>query len=71
MVKNKEKKEKSTKKKENGGNKKNSFDYKDYVEKTFEKSKSFLYYILVNDLTLKSKTEVDKAYELFKQLGGN
>lgn len=68
MTKTKEKKDKSTKK-----NKEltTSFDYKDYVEKTFETPKAFLYYILVNDLSLKSKTEVDKAYELFKQLGGN
>lgn len=67
-----EKKEKSTKK--NSGKTKettDSFDYKDYVEKTFERPKTFLYYILVNDLTFKSKEEVDKAYELFKQLGGN
>lgn len=48
-----------------------SFDYKEYVEKTFERPKAFLYYILVNNLTFKSKEEVDKAYELFKQLGGN
>ena len=68
MTKTKEKKDKSTKK-----NKEltTSFDYKDYVEKTFETPKAFLYYILVNDLSLKSKTEVDKTYELFKQLGGN
>ena len=66
------KKEKSTKKK-NSGKKETtaSFNYKDYVEKTFERPKTFLYYILVNDLTFKSKEEVDKAYELFKQLGGN
>lgn len=70
MAKKKEEKEKSTKK-TSGGKKEAPFDYKDYVEKTFENPKAFLYYVLVNDLTFKSKMEVDKAYELFKQLGGN
>lgn len=72
MTKNKEKKDKSTKKNSGKTNEPTaSFDYKDYVEKTFETPKAFLYYILVNDLSLKSKKEVDKAYKLFKQLGGN
>lgn len=69
MSKTKEKKEKK-----NSGKTKepiNSFDYRDYIEKTFENPKAFLYYILVNDLTFKSKEEVDKAYKLFKQLEGN
>lgn len=70
MAKKKEEKEKSTKK-TSGGKKEVPFDYKAYVEKTFERPKTFLYYVLVNDLTFKSKEEVDKAYELFKQLGGN
>lgn len=70
MVKKKEEKEKATKQTD-GGKKEDSFDYKDYVEKTFENPKAFLYYVLVNDLTLKSKEEVDKTYKLFKQLGGN
>lgn len=72
MSKTEEKKDKPTKK--NSGKTKEtatSFDYKDYVEKTFERPKAFLYYILVNDLTFKSKEEVNKTYELFKQLGGN
>lgn len=71
MTEEKQKKEKTTKK--NSGKTKEpttSFDYKDYVEKTFERPKAFLYYILLNDLTFKSKKEVDKAYELFKHLGG-
>ena len=58
----KEKKKNTIKKVE----KKDSFDYKEYIEKTFETPKAFLYYILVNNLTFKSKEEVDKAYELFK-----
>lgn len=61
MGKKKEKKQETSKKIE----KKDSFDYKEYVEKTFETPKAFLYYILVNDLTFKSKEEVDKAYELY------
>jgi hypothetical protein len=47
-----------------------SFDYKDYIEKTFDKPKAFIYYITVNELSFKTKEEVEKAYELFKQLGG-
>lgn len=70
MVKKKEEKEKSTKQ-TGGGKKEDYFDYKDYVEKTYENPKAFLYYVLVNDLTLKSKEEVDESYKLFKQLGGN
>ena len=70
MVKKKEEKEKATKQTD-GGKKEALFDYKDYVEKTFENPKAFLYYVLVNDLTLKSKEEVDKTYKLFKQVGGN
>lgn len=62
---------KKKEKKEDAKKEKSSFDYKEYVEKTFEAPKAFLYYVLVNDLTLKSKEEVDKAYKLFKQLGGN
>lgn len=70
MTKKKEEKEKSTKK-TSGGKKEASFDYKEYIEKYFGTPKAFLYYVLVNDLTLKSKEDVDKAYILFKQLGGN
>ena len=70
MVKKKEEKEKATKQTDSG-KKEALFDYKDYVEKTFENPKAFLYYVLVNDLTLKSKEEVDKTYKLFKQVGGN
>jgi hypothetical protein len=61
MGKKKEKKQETSKKIE----KEASFDYKKYVEETFERPKAFLYYILVNDLTFKSKEEVDKAYELY------
>ena len=47
-----------------------SFDYETYIENTFDKPKAFIYYIVVNELTFKNKEEVEKAYELFKQLGG-
>lgn len=47
-----------------------SFNATEYIEKTFTKPKAFIYYIVVNELKFKNKEEVDKAYELFKQLGG-
>ena len=75
MVKKEEEKEAQAKKPVGTKNKKTinaaaSFDYKDYIEKTFDKPKAFIYYIVVNELTFKTKEEVDKAYESFKQLGG-
>ena len=75
MVKKEEEKEVQAKKPVRTRNKKTvnaaaSFDYKDYIEKTFDKPKAFIYYIVVNELKFKNKEEVDKAYELFKQLGG-
>lgn len=48
-----------------------TFDYRDYVEKTFTTPKAFIYYIIVNGLSFKNKKEVDEAYKSFKQLGGN
>ena len=47
-----------------------SFNATEYIEKTFDKPKAFIYYTVVNELKFKNKEEVDKAYELFKQLGG-
>lgn len=51
--------------------KEQSFDYQDYIEKTFNTPKAFIYYIIVNGLTFKNREEVDEAYNIFKQLGGN
>lgn len=68
-----EKKETSTTKKTGTRKQKTataSFNATEYIEKTFDKPKAFIYYIVVNKLQFKNKEEVDKAYELFKQLGG-
>lgn len=68
-----EKKETSTNKKTGTRKQKTttaSFNAKEYIEKTFDKPKSFIYYTVVNELKFKNKEEVEKAYELFKQLGG-
>ena len=68
-----EKKETSTKKTGTRKQKTNttaSFNATEYIEKTFDKPKAFIYYTLVNELKFKNKEEVTKAYELFKQLGG-
>ena len=69
-----EKKETSTTKKTGTRKQKTtttaSFNAKDYIEKTFDKPKAFIYYTVVNELKFKNKEEVTKAYELFKQLGG-
>ena len=45
-----------------------SFNPIEYIEKTFDKPKAFIYYTVVNELKFKNKEEVTKAYELFKQL---
>lgn len=67
-----EKKETSTTKKTGTRKQKTttaSFNATEYIEKTFDKPKAFIYYIVVNKLQFKNKEEVDKAYELFKQGG--
>lgn len=61
---------KKKEKKENGKKQKTSFDYKEYIEKTFTNPKAFIYYIVVNDLTLKNEDEVNDLYNKFKVLGG-
>lgn len=61
---------KKKEKKENSKKEKSSFDYKEYIEKTFTKPKAFIYYIVVNDLTLKNEDEVNDLYNKFKVLGG-
>ena len=65
-------KKEENKPKNNGETKKKneSFDYKAYVEKTFTNPKAFIYYVIVNDLTFKSKEEVDKTYNIYKEMGG-
>lgn len=62
---------KKKEKKEDAKKEKSSFDYKEYIEKTFTNPKAFIYYIVVNDLTLKNKDEVNDLYNKFKVLGGN
>ena len=47
-----------------------SFDYKEHIIKTFDKPRGFLYYLISNKISPKSKDEVVKAYDEYKKLGG-